>query len=393
MKAKLLIFLMIISASIAWGAFWFGILKMPNEHSEVSEAQEEKLAEFVNQTFAENRQQPPEESKPAMKSPAKNNPPPPASSSEVCMDEQKTDFDCYQKYYAELVQSQGVKAAFADLRQSYDTNSYVKSQCHPLTHVLGRVNSQNHQAVAEAFAEGESFCWSGYYHGVMEGIIGRIGYENLTSQMDGICEPLAETKQYQFDHYNCVHGLGHGVMAITNDELFESLEICDALTDSWERASCWSGVFMENIIIDGLNHVTNYLRPSEPLYPCTAVGDQYKATCYLMQTSYMLKVVNGDYRKVFGLCSEVEEAHRPTCYQSLGRDISGRSVSNVQATAAGCALGSDREQREHCIIGAVKDFISYFHSDTQAKELCAALTEEEVRVTCFQTAERYYKIF
>ena len=151
---------------------------------------------------------------------------------------------------------------------------------------------------------------------------------------------------------------------------------------------------MENIIVDNKNHFTKYLKPSDPVYPCNAVDEDYKAICYLMQTSYMLKVLNGSYEKVFEVCSGIEEAHRTTCYESLGRDISGRSTSNAAATKAGCNLGKDVTQRRHCIIGAVKDFISYFHSDVQAKELCGMLTEEkDLQDVCYQIAESYYKVF
>jgi predicted transcriptional regulator len=36
-------------------------------------------------------------------------------------------------------------------------------------------------------------------------------------------------------------------------------------------------------------------------------------------------------------------------------------------------LAQDDVQEKNCIIGAVKDFISYFHGDTQAAALCATL--------------------
>lgn len=386
--------IILLAAALLIGGFlWFKYQDrfIPvSKQSQITPEQQQSLETFLNETLAQERPQSEIKEKVVKSS---SNPPSQAEEIKFCTGEKSQDFDCLEKYYTKVVEIQGAKAAFAGLKEQYDQNSYVKSQCHPLVHVVGRVNSQKYSNVGEAYAEGDSFCWSGYYHGVMEGIIGRIGYSNLVSQMEGICKSLAATQKYQFDHYNCVHGLGHGVMAVTNDELFESLEICDALTDSWERASCWSGVFMENIIIDGLNHVTNYLRPAEPLYPCSAVGDQYKSTCYLMQTSYMLKVTSGSYGKVFGLCSQVEEAYRTVCYQSLGRDISGRSISNVDQTLAGCALGTDEEQREYCIIGAVKDFISYFYSDVQARELCGKLTETKIQETCFATVESYYQLF
>ena len=322
-----------------------------------------------------------------------------ASSSEVlntaeakCLDADSTNFDCYETYYTKLVKESGIVAAFSDLRNRYKTNSYVQSQCHPLTHVIGRVAAEGLENPGEAFPKGDAFCWSGYYHGVLEGVIGKIGLQNLPSKINTICSTIPGKERYSFDYYNCVHGLGHGVMAITQNELFKSLEYCDRMTGTWEQKSCASGAFMENVIADQINHSSKYLRPSEPLYPCTATPEKYKEICYLMQTSYILKVTNGDFQKTFAWCRQAESEHQNTCFASLGRDASGRSVSKVEPTKNVCLLGNPGDEQTYCVIGAVKDFISYYHSDVQAKALCDSFTGS-LRETCLSTAESYYQIF
>jgi len=309
-----------------------------------------------------------------------------------CIGQKASDFNCYREYYSNLVNSEGTPEVFRDLRVRYEQNSYVSSQCHQIVHVIGYETSKKFENVADAYKEGDSFCWSGYYHGVLEGVIGRIGYDNLLTEINGICKPLAEVRRYSFDHYNCVHGLGHGIMALEDDELFKSLDTCNLLSDNWERTSCWSGAFMENVMMDSRYHTAKYLKPTDPLYPCNAVDEKYKNTCYLMQTSYMLTLVDSNFEKVFDLCSTVEKDYRNTCYQSLGRDASGRSTSNVAETKEWCYLGEDNIQRENCIIGAVKDFISYLHSDVRAKELCLALDEKALQDVCYSTVESYYKL-
>ncbi len=300
-----------------------------------------------------------------------------------------TDFSCYENYYDNLVATKGVEAAFADLKQRYIGNSYVQSQCHPLTHVIGHGAVELYPKVSEAYTHGDSFCWSGFYHGVMEGIIAKIGKKAVVSQLDNICSDIPGKDRYSFDYYNCVHGLGHGLMALTSDELFDSLTTCDNLTGAWEKSSCYGGVFMENVIVDNKNHFTKYLKPAEPLYPCNAVGASYKTSCYLMQTSYMLKVTGSDFKKVFDLCATADLGFEATCYQSLGRDASGQSVSNAEKTKATCDLGANYEQKSNCIVGAVKDFISYYHSDTQALHLCNILSSDLTQI-CTDTAHSYY---
>lgn len=308
-----------------------------------------------------------------------------------CLDSASQDFDCYDTHYAALTKEQGAQSAFADLRVRYPGNPYIQSQCHPIAHVIGRAAADKYASVSEAYTQGDSFCWSGYYHGVLEGIVARIGKDNVIAQFNNICADIPGQVSYSFDYYNCVHGLGHGVMAMTDNELFSSLKLCDNLTGAWEQASCWSGAFMENVIVDNKYHFSKYLKPDQPLYPCNAVEEKYKNTCYLMQTSYMLKITGENFSKVFELCGTVEESYRATCYQSLGRDASGHSISNVDSTKSACNLGKDFEQKSNCIIGAVKDFISYHHSDLQARELCNAI-DPQIKDVCLSTAESYYKI-
>lgn len=299
-------------------------------------------------------------------------------------------FDCYEGYYQRVVRQDGIPAAFADLKARYPESGYIRSQCHPITHVIGREAAREFATPAEAYAQGDGFCWSGYHHGVMEEMVARTGGA-VMSDLDSLCAAVPGKERYSFDYYNCVHGLGHGIMSIMANDLPGSLQACDALTGWWEQASCWSGAFMENVIIDGKGEYTAWLRPEEPLFPCTTVADKYQSTCYLMQTSYMLKVTGEDFPRVFALCATTG-AHADTCYQSLGRDASGHSVSDIARTKASCLLGPDENSRRHCIIGAVKDFISYYHSDAQAKELCAALPAE-LQETCLSTAAEYYKSF
>lgn len=149
---------------------------------------------------------------------------------------------------------------------------------------------------------------------------------------------------------------------------------------------------MENIIADEINHFSKYLKTDDPLYPCNAVDEKYKNTCYLMQTSRMLALVGYDFAKVFDLCSMIGEPHVNTCYQSLGRDASGKTVSDIEKTKSNCLLGKDFRQQSNCVIGAVKDFISYHHSDVEAKKLCASLPRE-LKETCYSVATNYYRIF
>lgn len=333
---------------------------------------------FVDRSFAEIAQQAPNASGGAVVD---------------CSGEEANDYACYQQRYQNLVNSSGVKAAFNDLKDEYDKNEFVKAQCHQITHVIGRAAFNRYDDLSTTYGQGDSFCWSGYYHGTMEAIAAKIGPDKVLNQANTICADLRKSQEHSFDHYNCVHGLGHGFMGVLNNELYKSLETCDALNDKWEQNSCYSGVFMENVMSQyNQGRHSDYLKSDQPLYPCTDVKDKYKNECYKMQTSYALQTQNGDFSKVFDLCKGLEDDYRATCYQSVGRDASGQSTSGVEKTRDTCMLGEDYEARSNCAIGAVEDFISYYHDNKQAKELCESF-DADLRDACLKDGEDYYKIF
>lgn len=314
--------------------------------------------------------------------------------SDYCLSQRQENFACYKQQIQYLVKNKSVKSAFDILQTEYKTSNYVKSQCHQLTHEIGKSSAVKYKIVADAYQYGNSFCWSGYYHGVMQEIVGKIGLDNITKQANNICASVANSEnKYSFNHYNCVHGLGHGFMGINSNELFDALYSCDNLSDSWEKESCYGGVFMENVLaFQSPDNKTKYLKTDDPIYPCNAVLDKFKTQCYFMQTSHAL-VVLGDFKSVFEACrTKVESSFVEICYQSLGRDASGRSTSDIKTTHDTCLLGADDAAVNNCVTGAVKDFIAYFHDIKQAKDFCKTF-DPVVAQTCNTTADIYYKSF
>ncbi len=317
--------------------------------------------------------------------------------SDVCAKNQTVTYGCYKDELTKIVKEQGPDQAFALLKQQYTAVPYVKSQCHQLTHVVGRSSLDKYGNLSDTYAHGDQFCWSGFYHGVMEQLINEKGYDYTVKNADSICAPMAAKSRYSFYHYNCVHGLGHGFMFALKQEMFDSLTACESLSDSWERTSCYGGVFMQNIMDvqspdEEAGHTSKFLKVDDPMYPCNAIDTKYKGQCYLMQTSYALQVENYDFAKVFSLCSQIEPDFKNTCFQSLGRDASGQSISNAAKTKASCMLGADYNAQVNCIVGAAKDFVAYFHSDAQAKGLCDILNAE-LQPVCYSTVKSYYSTF
>lgn len=308
----------------------------------------------------------------------------------------EAELECWQERMEVLItQNDSNAKAFADANAAYQTSTYVRSNCHQIAHIMGRSAGKKYADVTKAYQDGDDFCSSGYYHGVLEAALTITDKDTILGKLNDICSGVKAEGIYKLKHYNCVHGLGHGLMQLHDSELFTALNSCDRLTDNWERQSCLGGVFMENVMNEfNPGHQTAYLKSDDLLYPCNAVDDYYKEPCYLIQTAHILKSTSQNFAKTFELCGTVTPPYDATCYQSLGRDASGNTVSNLDATVNSCNLGTTTRARENCYIGAVKDFVWHHNNLDQGLVLCDRITTEpSVRETCITTAKNYYATF
>ena len=315
-------------------------------------------------------------------------------SSSTCLNATGTDgeYSCFSTYYKELVANHGVDIAFTDIKTRYSQMPFVQTDCHPLMHIIGQAAFLLYPTISEAYLHGDSFCWSGYYHGILEGYAFKVGKDNLPSLVNTVCADIPGKNIYSFDYYNCVHGLGHGIMELNDDDVPVSLGICDGLIGTWEQESCYSGIFMENIVHDSLEHDSKYLKTSDLLYPCDWVADKYKESCYIGQTSYALEKSNYDFTKISTLCTTVAEPYRDICFQSYGRDAAGGAQNDPAKIKSLCDIPTVANDVTNCVVGALKELISYFHSDVQMKTFCNLL-DEPSRDYCLATGKSYYEIF
>ena len=309
----------------------------------------------------------------------------------ICTNSSMKPYFCLSAYYKDIVSNYGSGTAIQDIKQRYNVNPDVVTQCHPLMHIIGRESSKSYGSVSEAYQHGDNFCWSGYYHGVMEGIIAKIGIKKLPEELNTICADIPGKESYNFAYYNCVHGLGHGIMEVEKDEdnVFDALKTCDYLSGEWERKSCYSGVFMENIIAAGYNGTSEFLKPTDPFYPCDAVDSQYKQTCYLGQTSYALQITHGDFTKVSTMCATLPSSLRSICDQSLGRDAASYARHDPAGTKAYCFAQGTPDDKIQCSYGAAKEMVSNYHSNVQATAFCNLL-DKDYKEKCQAETDAYY---
>ena len=256
--------------------------------------------------------------------------------------------------------------------------------CHQPAHKAGRFAYDLYANAA--FSTAGSECHSGGLHGAIEVYFRKNGINHLTEDLNKICT----SESNNFFSHQCIHGIGHGLMAWSNYALPDVLRYCDRLPKMAD--SCWSGAFMENVVGGLANHgnhhgegkATKYLS-DDPHYPCTIVEDKYKAGCYFYQTSRMIQIFNGDFVKVAQACSEANAIYHLHCFQSMGRDVGGRFRSDSDGAIKTCARVPFGTSRIHCLNGAVQDSFWDASGQDNALAFCRSLTDTNEQDSCYRT--------
>jgi hypothetical protein len=193
-----------------------------------------------------------------------------------------------------------------------------------------------------------------------------------------VCESVRRQASF-FVYYQCVHGLGHGLMLYTRSDLPRALRLCHGLADDFDRESCTGGVFMENQR-PSFGGPSKWLRPKDLLYPCDIVSAFDKTYCYLMVTSQILDRNGENWKSTAAWCRRSDPGFVSLCFQSYGRDASGVSREDPAGIRRICATAGSGERE--CLYGAVRDILNNQPGDLRAKTLCDAVPAAD-RPYCF----------
>ncbi len=286
------------------------------------------------------------------------------------------DFEALRTYVREY----GPGRTMAQLSQL----SSEYGDCHTAAHKAGRFAYEIYGEAA--FRECSAECHSGCYHGATEAYFKDHGTANLVRDLNLICS----SDLNPFFSHQCLHGIGHGLMAWVDYDLPEALKNCDLLENG--RSSCHSGVFMENIVggLAGENgsdagiHFTKYLS-DDPQFPCNAVAEEYRSACYLLQTSRMMRIFSGDFGKIAAECARAPEAYQPICFQSMGRDAGGIHRGDPAGAIAACSRAEAGSPRLNCLSGAVQDSFWEASGQSDALSFCRSLSDRGEKDMCYST--------
>lgn len=279
-------------------------------------------------------------------------------------------------YWMSLLGGQGVMERILE-----ESGGGATIDCHTEAHQSGRVAYEIYGA--KAFSDGDPSCHSGFYHGAMESMLAQEGTSDLSGEIKRICEEFDTS----FGIFECLHGVGHGVMAYLEYDLPQAINECKKLWDQFAQSSCYGGAFMENVVagqgqgaVSG--HETKWVKQTDPHFPCNAVSKDatVQQQCYGMQTSWMLTILGNNMKKVVTECKKAVNGMVEMCYQSFGRDVAGNTLRNPIEINSWCEFtrSFDVTAYSACVRGAINVVVDFWGHNLggQAAETCNALAQD-----------------
>ena len=316
-------------------------------------------------------------------------PPPEPLAFDIPQDAFETPRDIPAQDYAGLLRDGSLLVEYVERYGPENTVRLLKEaeintgeDCHQAAHYLGRAAYEEFGAAAFALSSHE--CQSGSFHGATEALFASRGTANLEQDVAAICAAADNP----FFRHQCIHGVGHGLMAWTSYELHDALPLCDRMPTEIDKGSCYSGVFMENVVggLTGLmGHVTEFLKYDDPHFPCDIVDERYVAPCYFYQTSHMLTVFNRDFSKIAQACAEAPPAAQQSCFRSYGRDVGSVTRKDPATAILYCSYVPAGPYRADCIGGAVQDRFWEITGADDALAMCAMIEDVTEQDVCYST--------
>ena len=285
---------------------------------------------------------------------------------------------CY-KQVADVLYSQFGLAQTLKVFKENEQFTEIYARCHETTHYLSRLEYEKQKSISKVYAQCDSTCHGGCYHGTLEAYL----KENSHANFAKVC---GSEKDYQkpIEFNECLHGMGHAAMFVTDMELKQSLKLCDTISNQEYKERCYTGVFMENSSSStSFDHASIYIKKGDPFYPCNILEEKYLSLCWQYQSSYF-SIINGqDWEKVAGLCLQIPKEYQDRCFRTIGTNQVGFTQS-LETMKKDCDLMPSGHFKNVCVEGVVSSLSYRFVGDMQKMIDFCLLTDSQNKESCFK---------
>jgi hypothetical protein len=316
---------------------------------------------------------------------------------------------CFEDVLLQLVRQDRVRLALGALNLLGQHDAVIRRFGHDYSHVIGINAWSPGKNIGEVYLQCTELFQSGCYHGVIQAFFAYNGTDSAS--VAALCRDTPGINNSGWLRFQCVHGIGHGLVQTYTMNLPRALTGCDKLGNPWDAESCYGGAFMEFIVggrgqshhvhlvpkqdsapaADAVDHAHmvhdssppfKVREPTDLLYPCSVLGDKYQRACYQMQAGLVVEQTGLDFVKISAVCDSAPEPMRATCYQGIGTYVSGVTSRDPEESIRLCSLGSTR-YRPRCFVGLVKNFVDVTANPDDGLALCRILVPVDIATSCY----------
>ena len=258
------------------------------------------------------------------------------------------DYFCFAKSLDNIYEREGSQAAFEYLNTISDDLNYGASHliAHQLGHSLWDDAGDLQIALAhvpyQEYSPTEIFRYGGVVHGIFHSYFLFNTEQDVHALIAQSCTNLASEGMSALQA-DCVHGIGHGLMAYTNNDIQQTLTLCD---ETLQPVNCYQGAFMEH----GLLHI--------PGYADTAKLQELSEVCVTLTPV------------------QSESCAKYVGWTAIVKDLVQKRSSQTAVALHVCDTYAD-QLRHDCIFVAVRDLFSIVYENDQEAmtTACAELTD------------------
>lgn len=318
-------------------------------------------------------------------------------------------------FFVDLAKERGGEYAFEAMKRADFPPDVI--DLHLMGHLVG-----DELYYQEGF-DGMRVCTEDFRNACSHAIVIRAFLEHGLGVLDKVYSACSNAPGGKGAYTMCFHGLGHGVLAHTEYEFFDAVDICSRLGTSEynyrEYPECVGGIVME--MVDGVHDPGTWLEKSqaffkkeEPLFPCSSeeLPDTARGICYTYLTPYLFKVAGVNFGTLnesreelkigFDFCNDIPRGDigsRGACFGGFGKEFVGfvrhrdirlksladMSEEQMQQIFDWCMLTDDVDGRFSCIEHALASL--YWGGENPrdiAIRFCNLLGSNDYQNFCFR---------
>jgi len=266
------------------------------------------------------------------------------------------DLDCALNSLREVENTrdeQTVLSTFTQLVSQFDEN---KIECHETAHHLGAfLYPYVGKDLTKAFEYAGQGCGGAIYHGIIQNYFAIQRYNDVdpdTIKIVDVC-PRFEDHPYEIERWQCLHGIGHGLIVAYDYDVFSAVKRCNVFESGWEQISCSKGIFMQNNVKYVESREGNF-DEDNILYPCNEVDAKYAPRCYHYHPTYILIQNGGSIKKSFADCDRIgPDEFVKYCYHGMGRQMLPATEGKMSLINQFCQMGEQQQFHTDCFRGMV----------------------------------------